>query len=83
MDVLAAATYAAVWISLAVKFGIFLVAVADTVLSLMYNIPSLDISRWYVLPSLLSLVIVAAIAAYGFRAALAGRSLFGRSLLEE
>ena len=83
LDVLSAAIYAAVWISLILQYGIFLVAVAESVLALTYNIPSLDFSRWYVFPSILILIIVGALAAYGFRAALAGRPLFGQSLLEE
>ena len=38
MDVLSAAIYAAVWISLLLQYGIFLVAVADSVLSLTYGL---------------------------------------------
>jgi serine/threonine-protein kinase len=84
MDVLVAGTYAALAILLTLRYGMFFFAVADSVLALIYGgVPSLEFSRWYVWPSVLTLVIVAALAAYGFRAALAGRPLFGRSLLEE
>jgi serine/threonine-protein kinase len=83
-DLLVAASIVAVLILLALQYGIFIYAVAQSVLSLIWGgVSSLDFSRWYALPSVLTLVIVAAIAAYGFRAALAGRSAFGRSLLEE
>jgi hypothetical protein len=46
-------------------------------------IPTLDFSRWYIWPSVLSLAIVGALAIFGFRAALAGRPVFGRAILEE
>jgi hypothetical protein len=84
MDVLVSAIFAAVCLLLFVRYGIFLVAVADSVVALIWvAVPSLDFSRWYALPSVLALAIVTAIAAYGFRGALAGRPLFGRFVLEE
>ena len=84
MDLLISAIVAAVVVSLVIQYGIFLFAVAECVFVLTWTgVPSLDFSRWYVLPSILALVIVAAIAACGFRAALAGRPLFGRPVLEE
>jgi serine/threonine-protein kinase len=84
IDMLSVAIFAAVFVLLILRYGIFLLAVAESVFLLIWtSSPSLDFSRWYALPSVLALVIVAAIAAYGFRAALAGRQLFGRPLLEE
>jgi hypothetical protein len=84
IDLLIAAISMSVALLLIIRYGIFVFAVANTVWALIWlGVPSLDFSRWYALPSVLTLVIVAAIAAYGFRAALAGRSAFGRSLLEE
>jgi hypothetical protein len=84
IDLLIAAIAMALALFLIIRYGIFVFAVANSVWALIWlGVPSLDFSRWYALPSVLPVVIVAAIAAYGFRAALAGRSLFGRSLLEE
>jgi len=48
-----------------------------------FGLLTADPSRWYFRPSALVLVILAALAAYGFRAALAGRPVFGRALLED
>jgi hypothetical protein len=84
MDLLISAIIAALVVLLVIQYGIFLFAVAESVFALTWTgVPSLDFSRWYVLPSILALVVVAAIAAYGFRAALAGRPLFGQPLLEQ
>ena len=44
---------------------------------------TMDPSRWYFRSSAVVLVILAALAVHGFRAALAGRPVFGRALLED
>ncbi len=41
-----------------------------------------DPSQWFFWPSALAIVLVTTIAAYGFRAALAGRPAFGKPILE-
>lgn len=66
------------------RFGILGAAVAQfNSFLIALCIPTLDFSRWYIWPSVLSLAMVAALAIHGFRAALAGRPVFGRPILEE
>ena len=42
-----------------------------------------DLTRWYRWPTVVCLAIIAALAISGFRAALAGRPVFGRTLVED
>jgi serine/threonine-protein kinase len=66
------------------RFGILgLSATYFTSLLISYGLPTVDASRWYFRSSALVLVILAALAIHGFRAALAGRPMFGRAILED
>ncbi len=47
------------------------------------SVITLDFSRWYVLSSVVALAILAVLVIHSFRAALAGRPLFGRAILED
>jgi hypothetical protein len=44
---------------------------------------TLDVSAWYAARALPVVAVVAGLALYGFRTSLAGKPLFGRSLLED
>jgi hypothetical protein len=84
VDVPAAVTAVAVILFMIFRFGMLGMAVAEfTNFLVALCIPTLDFSRWYIWPSVLSLTIVAALAIFSFRAALAGRPVFGRPILEE
>ena len=66
------------------RFGILGLAVGHLTTLLINNgLFPLDPSRWYFRSSMLILLILAALAVHGFRAALAGRPLFGRAILED
>jgi hypothetical protein len=43
----------------------------------------MDVSRGYIWSFVIALAILAALAVHGFRAALGGRPIFGRTLIEE
>jgi hypothetical protein len=74
----------AIWIYVLFRFGILGLAAAQfTGLLIPRCLLTVDPSRWYFRSSLLVLGILAALAIHGFRAALAGRPMFGRSLLED
>jgi len=59
------------------RFGLLTVMVAFSVHELLLALPlSLDLSSWHVETTLLPLLLVMGLAAYGFRTALAGRHVF-------
>ncbi len=64
------------------RFGLLALSVSLFVGSLILEtfLP-LDFSRWYVWSPVLTLAVLAALVGHGFRAALAGRPLFGRDVL--
>jgi hypothetical protein len=64
-------------------FGLTSVVCGFFVANQVINGPySLDLSAWHTWPLMLNLAVVAALAAFGFSRALAGRPLFKQSLLE-
>ncbi len=66
------------------RFGILGLATALFTNMLVSNaVPTMDPSRWYFRSSVLVMVVMAAIAVHSFRAALAGRPVFGRAMLED
>ena len=74
----------AVFIFVLFRFGILgLSATYFTSLLISSCLLTVDPSRWYFRSSALVLVILAALAIHGFRAALAGRPMFGRAILED
>ncbi len=84
VDIPIALASSAVSIFALLRFGILGFATALFTNMLVSNgMPTLDPSRWYFRSSALVMVVLAAIALHGFRAALAGRPAFGRYMLED
>ncbi len=65
------------------RFGLLAVAIAVFVRRVLAGAITLDFTAWYALHSTALIVIVAAIAVYGFYISLAGKSPLGRLVLEE
>jgi hypothetical protein len=63
------------------RFGLLAAIVADACSGLQNCATTLDFSSWYFGLSLIPFVVVALIAVYGFRTALAGRALFKTELV--
>jgi len=79
-----AALQAGLLLVLVLRFGILSAAVRGLVGGLLILSPiTLDFSQWYAGRSLLALLLVVALALYGFRVALGRRPVFGAILLEE
>jgi len=84
IDIPIALATSALGIFILLRYGILGFATAIFTNMLVSNgLPTLDPSRWYFRSSALVLVILAALAVHGFRAALAGRPVFGRAVLED
>jgi hypothetical protein len=65
------------------RFGALAYATNIAVRSVLFNTPfGLDPASWYAPRGYLTLLLLASLAAWGFRAALAGRPLFGETLPE-
>jgi hypothetical protein len=74
----------AMFIFVLFRFGILAVTAAMFTSHLIADcLLTVDPGRWYFRSSALVLVILAALAVHGFRAALAGRPAFGRAMLED
>jgi serine/threonine-protein kinase len=67
--------WAAVYIGVLIRFGLVAMAVAAFVEEAPDNFAARDFTAWHGQPAILALVVVAAMAAYGFWAASGGRSL--------
>ncbi|HWB98375.1 MAG TPA: hypothetical protein VG672_16805, partial [Bryobacteraceae bacterium] len=64
------------------RFGLVPLIVAALVVDFLINFPiTTNLGAWYIEPALFALLVVVAIAAYGFRTALAGRPLLRDDLL--
>jgi serine/threonine-protein kinase len=75
---------AAAYIFVAARFGLLALSVTQFVYFMTEFYPhTTDPSAWYAGVSLFAAGVITALAAYGFRVSLAGRSLFGRGLLED
>jgi hypothetical protein len=73
-----------VWTFVLFRFGILgLTATIFIGLLISSSLLTVDPSRWYFRSSALVLVVLAALAVHGFCAALAGRPVFGRAILED
>jgi hypothetical protein len=67
-----------------IRFGLLALFVFDVYHLLLSTLPvTLNFSRWYIGRSLFFLLLLIGIAVYGFRAALAGRPIFGNLVLED
>jgi serine/threonine-protein kinase len=66
------------------RFGILGATTAQFInLLIPYCLLTVDPSRWYFESSTVVLVVLAVLVVHGFRAALAGRPIFGRAILED
>jgi hypothetical protein len=84
IDIPVALVSSVVGIFVLLRFGILGLATALFTNMLISNaLPVMDPSRWYFRSSALVLVILAALAVYGFRTALGGRPVFGRAMLDD
>jgi hypothetical protein len=76
------AVFAAIYAGVLLRFGLFALMIAEAVHTMLLAFPrTLDFSAWYAGIGLLPLVLVALIAVYAFRVALAGRPLLREDLL--
>lgn len=67
-----------------IRFGPLAVFVFNVYYILLSTLPvTINFSRWYIGRSLFLLVLLIGLAVYGFRAALAGRPVFGNLALED
>jgi len=67
-----------------IRFGLLAVFVFNVYYILLSTLPvTINFSRWYIGRSLFLLVLLIGLAVYGFRAALAGRPVFGNLALED
>ncbi len=67
-----------------IRFGLLALFVFHTYYIMLNTMPiTLDFSRWYIGRSMFLLLLLVALAIYGFRAALAGRPVFGNLALED
>jgi len=79
-----AVAIAALWLIVLIRFGFLALCVFMWIFLLLQSFPiTLDFSRWYVGRSMLLVLAVIGLAIYGFRAALAGRPVFGNLSLED
>jgi hypothetical protein len=79
-----AVAIAALSLIVLIRFGFLGLCVFMWISLLLQAFPvTLDFSRWYIGRSMLLLLVLVAVAAYGFRAALAGRPIFGNLSLED
>jgi serine/threonine-protein kinase len=77
-----AAAMASGFILLLVRFGLLAFVVGEFVAAILISAPlSLDMSAWHWWTTVATLGVVAALSAYGFRAALAERSFLGRDAI--
>jgi serine/threonine-protein kinase len=79
-----AAVIAGLLLTVLIRFGFLALCVSLWYFSLLADLPvTVDFSRWYMGRSLIFLLVMIGLAVYGFRAALAGRPVFGNLVLEE
>jgi hypothetical protein len=75
---------AAVFISVLLRWGVLALVVTAYVYIVAATLPmTLDSSVWYFGRALLAMMVIAAIAIYGFFVAVGDKPMFGRALLEE
>ncbi len=78
-----AAASTIVWLTVLLRFGLLTSLVAFSVQGLLALYPlTFDFRHWYAASTILVLVVVAGLTAYGFRVALAGRTILGDAGLE-
>jgi serine/threonine protein kinase len=66
------------------RFGILAIAATVTVRFILYGAPlTFDLSAWYATRSVVTLLLLFGLAAWGFHLALAGKPMFGTAIAEE
>jgi hypothetical protein len=84
LEVLLGALQATLSAFVLLRFGLFALVVEMTFANTLTRLPiTLNPAEWYIGRSVLVLLCLSAIIAYGFRTAVAGRQLFGRRLIED
>jgi len=68
---------------LAVRYGLFAVVVAFWISQILVQPLTVNLSAWYAGTSFAVVLVVLALAVYGFRTALGGQRLFGEGLLQD
>ncbi len=83
LEVLLGVLQAALSVIVLLRFGLFAFVVEMTFANALTRLPiTLNPAEWYIGRSVLVLLCLSGIIAYGFRAAVGGRQLFGRRLVE-
>jgi len=81
IEVLVALTIAILWLTCMMRVGLLSICVALFVVYVMSDgLVTFDLSRWYAWRGAVELLVVLAIALYGFKVALAGHPLLGTAL---
>jgi hypothetical protein len=84
LEVLLGVLLTALMITVLLRFGLFALAVQMTFANALTRLPiTLNAAEWYTGRSMLVLLCLSGIIVYGFRAAVAGRQLIGRRLVED
>jgi hypothetical protein len=84
VDAVFSAVSAGILIFVLKRFGLFCVIVLATTDDVLFTfVHSIQLSQWYAAPTILGVLVVLALAFYGFRVSLAGRPVFAGSALDE
>jgi hypothetical protein len=66
------------------RFGVFAIAAALAVRLILYDAPlTLDLSAWYASRAIVTLLVLLALAAWGFHVSLGGKPAFGTAMMDE
>ena len=78
------AIFATLTVAFTIRAGLLALACACYVSGVLSSVPlTLDLSSWYSDRTVVTLLVLAAVAVYGFYTSLGGKPLFGASLLED
>src|SRR5208337_2618623 len=84
VDAVHAAVFFGIVILVLKRFGLFCPMVLFTTYDVLhYFVHSIQLSHWYAAPTILGVLVVLALAVYGFRVSLAGRPIFSGAALDE
>jgi ABC-type Mn2+/Zn2+ transport system permease subunit len=84
VDAVVHAVFWGITIVILMRFGLFCLMVSFTTLDVLhYLVNSIQLSQWYAAPTILGVLVVLALAVYGFRVSLAGRPVFSGAALDE
>jgi hypothetical protein len=81
VELVVAAVAAALWLTCLIRVGLLSTCVCRYIFHILSNgLVTFDLSRWYAWRGLTALVVVSAIALYGFKVALGGEPILGAAL---